>query len=75
VKIKNVASWKEDHTWDIYAQPGTEISLSLVNSQDEKFELIPMFFIPNTNFGKDIWDRFLKDLTNFLKLPIEEESP
>ncbi len=72
---KQVSYWKKDHTLDIYAQQGTDISLVLVDNHGKKHELIPKFFVSYALInGKGIWDRFVSELIKFLDLPIKKEQ-
>jgi hypothetical protein len=66
---RTVSCWTEDHKIDLWSRNGTEIEISLLLKNGEKYVLIPTFLLFR---AKKDWNWFLHELCDSTELPIEE---
>jgi hypothetical protein len=69
VSKRNVSCWTSDFRIDYWSRNGTEVEISLVYKNGEKYVLIPNFLI--RSLGKD-WNWFLKELSDSTDIPVED---
>jgi len=72
---RKVSCFTRDGNWDFWGRLGTEIELFLVDKENQRHMLIPSFLIIPDIFLKRVLkdlDRFLKELSRYSGLPIEE---
>ena len=70
--IKRKAScWTADHKIDFWAKSGAGIEVSILLKSGERNVLIPRFFLRH---GKKDWDMFLKELSDYSGLALEETT-
>jgi hypothetical protein len=69
---KKVSCWTKDFRWAPYGRIGTDIELYMVDTDGEKHELLPKFFMNVAGWGQKEFDRFLSELCQFSGLQLEE---
>jgi hypothetical protein len=77
LRKRKVSCFDRERKYNIFGRLGTEIELSLVDSEGKNHVIIPILL---TNPGgtllifQKMWERFLRELRMYTGLPIEETS-
>jgi hypothetical protein len=78
LRKRKASCFDKEGKFNFLGRLGTEIELSLFDTEDKNHVIIPISLIntfgPFLKTTQNIWERFLRELRNYTGLPIEETS-